>query len=78
MRFLGTERWTITPEDLILHKLLADRRKDLLDVEEILKIQRGVDLVHLRDWAGRLGIRERVDVMLREAGLGGAGPDPRP
>ncbi len=36
--FLGADRWMITPEDLILHKLLANRRKDLLDVEEILKI----------------------------------------
>jgi hypothetical protein len=71
LRFLGQDRWTISPEDLILHKLLAHRRKDLVDVEEILKIQGGLDLAYLRDWAARLGISDRLSVMLREAGMGG-------
>lgn len=68
VRFLGADRWMITPEDLILHKLLANRRKDLLDVEEILKIHESLDRVFLREWAARLGIGERLEGMLREAG----------
>ena len=66
--FLGADRWMITPEDLILHKLLANRRKDLLDVEEILKIQGSPDLAYLREWAKRLGVEDRLDPMLGEAG----------
>jgi hypothetical protein len=57
----------MAPEDVILLKLLARRRKDQLDVEEILKIQTGLDLSHLRSWATRLGVAERL-----EAFLGGA------
>jgi hypothetical protein len=68
VRFLGADRWMITPEDLILHKLLANRRKDLLDVEEILKIHEVLDRTFLREWAARLKIEERLETMLREAG----------
>jgi len=68
--FLGTDRWMITPEDLVLHKLLANRRKDLVDVEEILKIQVSLDRDYLRDWAARLGIATRLEDILREAGQG--------
>ena len=61
----------ITAEDLILHKLLASRRKDLLDVEEVLKVQESIDPVYLRSWAARLGIVARLEEMLGEAGKGG-------
>jgi hypothetical protein len=62
--FLGAERWMITPEDLILHKLLANRRKDLLDVEEVLKVQESPDLAYLRDWASCLGFPDRLEESL--------------
>jgi hypothetical protein len=65
--FMGADRWMITSEDLVLHKLLANRRKDLLDVEEILKVQVSLDRAYLRDWAARLGITDRLEAMLREA-----------
>ena len=68
VRFLGSERWMITPEDLILHKLLADRRKDLLDVEEILKVQESLDHAYIREWAPRLGVEDKLEEMLRERG----------
>ncbi|HXX93019.1 MAG TPA: hypothetical protein VEN81_05260 [Planctomycetota bacterium] len=66
--FLGAGRWMITPEDLVLHKLLANRRKDLLDVEEVLRIQVSLDRDYLRDWAANLKITARLEDMLREAG----------
>jgi hypothetical protein len=69
VRFLGEDRWMITPEDLVLHKLLANRRKDLLDVEEVLKIHRAVDREYLRTWASHLGIADRLSAALGEAGL---------
>lgn len=45
--------WVLAPEDLILLKLIAHRRKDQLDVEEILKIARDLDVAYLRRWAVR-------------------------
>jgi hypothetical protein len=68
-RFLGADRWFITSEDLVLHKLLANRRKDLVDVDEILRIHRSVDLEYLHSWAARLGVAERLADALHEAGL---------
>ncbi|MBI4600728.1 MAG: hypothetical protein HY721_02095 [Planctomycetes bacterium] len=67
VRFLGKDRWMIAPEDLVLHKLLANRLKDLLDVDEILKIHRSLDRVYLTEWAGRLGIAERLSAALERA-----------
>lgn len=52
------------PEDLILLKLLANRRKDLVDVEDILLVAGPGDVEHLRRWADRLGVRDRLDGFL--------------
>lgn len=44
-----------TAEDLIVLKMAFHRDKDLRDVRGILSIQKGrLDLVYLRDWAGRM------------------------
>jgi len=69
VRFLGGDRWMITPEDLILHKLLANRRMDLVDAEEILKVQQSLDRLYLQEWAGRLEVRHCLDELLRKGGL---------
>jgi len=40
-----------TAEDLIIHKAIADRPKDWLDIEKILLRQRGrLDTAYIRDW----------------------------
>lgn len=57
----------MAPEDVIVLKLLAHRRKDQLDVEEILKIQTDLDLAYLRSWAERLGVADRLEEFLRDA-----------
>jgi len=54
----------MAPEDVILLKLLAFRRKDQLDIEEILKIQSNLDFDHLRDWASRLDVSDRLGEFL--------------
>lgn len=42
--------WLVSPEDLILLKLLAGRQRDLADVGDILFIQGQLDEAHLRRW----------------------------
>lgn len=50
----------MAPEDIILLKLIASRRKDLADVEEIVALCRDLDVSYLRGWAARLGVRDRL------------------
>ncbi len=62
----GRTAWVISAEDLILMKLIAHRRKDQLDVEEILRITPAVDRTYLNEWAQSLGVTERLEEFLRE------------
>ena len=51
----------ITPEDLVLFKLIANRTQDILDVESILQRQKGkLDRKYLRFWAIALNIYEKL------------------
>jgi hypothetical protein len=61
--------WAIGPADLILHKLVAGRPKDLADIQNVLAVQGLVDPAHLREWSKRLGVEHRLDESLRQAGL---------
>jgi hypothetical protein len=54
----------VAPEDLILFKLLAFRRKDQLDVEEVLKVSSTLDHAYLKDWADQLGVASRLKEFL--------------
>ena len=67
VRFCGREAWFVAPEDLVLLKLIANRRKDQLDVEEILRISVSLDLAYLKEWARRMGISERLEGFLESA-----------
>jgi predicted nucleotidyltransferase len=62
VKFAGRSVWVLAPEDLILLKLIAFRRKDQLDIEEMLKLVQDLDKAYLQEWATRL----RVDERLRE------------
>ncbi|MBI2933090.1 MAG: hypothetical protein HYY16_15710 [Planctomycetes bacterium] len=53
-------------EDVVLLKLVAHRRKDQLDVEEMLKIARAPDVDYMRKWAAYLGVSERLESALSE------------
>lgn len=52
--------WVVTPEDLILLKLLASRPRDILDVADILFTQGQLDEKYMRHWAGELEISDRL------------------
>jgi len=69
VKLLGKDVWSISPEDLILHKLIAGRERDLADVAEILAVTRDLDLAYLRRWAQVLGIASILDDRLARAGL---------
>jgi len=56
----GTALRVMAPEDIILLKLIAYRRKDQADVEEILAVSTDLDVAYLQGWAARLGIGDRL------------------
>lgn len=58
----------VSVEDLLLLKLLSDRTKDRVDVEDLLIVCGPLDPAYLRKWSGHLGITERLDRVLRESG----------
>jgi hypothetical protein len=64
----GRKLAVVSVEDLLLFKLLADRTKDRLDVEDTLLVCGPVDLPHLKKWAKHLGVTDRLDRALRESG----------
>ena len=43
----------VSPEDLIIHKVIAGRPRDIEDVKTVLLKQSGLDLVYLRTWLQR-------------------------
>ncbi|MDP3183876.1 MAG: hypothetical protein Q8M58_01245 [Anaerolineales bacterium] len=48
---MGTPTRVCTAEDFIIHKVIANRGKDWLDIPSILMRQRGkLDVVYIRDW----------------------------
>jgi hypothetical protein len=51
----------VTPEDLILMKLVAARPRDLIDVMDILFMQGQLDEAYMRRWAAKLGVLDRLE-----------------
>jgi hypothetical protein len=55
------------PEDVILLKLLAGRKHDAVDAENIVLAQRAVlDQNYLRQWAGRLSLADLLNKLLAQ------------
>jgi len=65
-RLNGIEAWLVSPEDLILLKLLAYRPRDIADVGDVLFMQGQLDLAYLRQWAPQLGVSERLETAIGE------------
>jgi hypothetical protein len=63
----GLEAWLVSPEDLVLLKLVAGRPRDHADIADILFVQGQLDEVYLRRWAADLGIPDRLEQALRDA-----------
>lgn len=58
--------WLVSPEDLILFKLLAGRPRDLGDVFDVLFMQGPLDEAYMRRWAVELGIEDKLERALAE------------
>jgi hypothetical protein len=55
-------------EDVIIQKLRWGRKKDLLDVTEILKAQAGrLDQAYLDEWTSKHSTNEKLDALRKEA-----------
>lgn len=54
-------------EDVIIHKLIANRLRDELDAVSILKGNPALDAVHMERWLQEWGIQARYDELCRRA-----------
>lgn len=63
----GFRARVISPEDLVLLKLVAGRHRDLGDVLDILFTQGRLDEGYLRHWAQKLGVLDKLEQALKEA-----------
>jgi hypothetical protein len=62
----GKPAWFVSPEDLILLKLVASRKRDLADIEDIWLAQPELDEAYLRQWATHLGVAQQLESALAE------------
>ncbi len=42
-----------TPEDLIITKAVAHRKRDLLDIDNLVSVYPNLDLARIRHWVGQ-------------------------
>ncbi|XZE20380.1 DUF6036 family nucleotidyltransferase [Pirellulaceae bacterium SH449] len=66
VEFEGRNLWFVTPEDLVLLKLIAFRPRDLGDISDIIFVQGELDEKYMRHWASKLGIEERLTSTLNQ------------
>lgn len=62
----GQLLWVVSPEDLVLLKLLAGRLRDLGDVADVLFMQGKLDENYMRRWAIELNITKELERALAE------------
>jgi hypothetical protein len=62
----GRVIWLVSPEDLVLLKLLAGRPRDIGDVTDVLFMQGQMDVEYMRRWAVELGIEIDLERALSE------------
>lgn len=55
----GLPAWLVSPEDLILLKLVADRVRDRADVFDVLIMNLKLDQSYIEHWAERLGVTQK-------------------
>ena len=54
-------------EDVLIHKLIADRYKDEADVDDILRTNPALDETYLYKWLDEWGVRERYERIARRS-----------
>lgn len=64
----GFSGWLVSPEDLVLLKLIANRPRDISDIADVLFTQGQLDETYMRQWADQLGVRDRLERVLSVAG----------
>ncbi|MDE0693571.1 MAG: hypothetical protein OXI55_15185 [Gammaproteobacteria bacterium] len=57
----GTQLRVLAIEDVLIHKLIADRSKDAADVESILATDPEMDLAYLNHWLAEWAIEDRYE-----------------
>ncbi len=62
----GLQVWLVSPEDLVLLKLLSFRPRDVSDIGDVLFTQGQLDEAYLRHWAERLGVLDRLENVLAQ------------
>jgi hypothetical protein len=62
----GGAIWLVSPEDLILLKLIANRPRDAADILDVLFIQGQLDERYLREWAHKINVADRLDDILKQ------------
>jgi hypothetical protein len=56
----GKVMWVVSPEDLVLFKLMAGRPRDWGDVADVFFIQGSLDEAYMRRWAHEFGISDEL------------------
>lgn len=57
----------VTPEDLLVYKLIAWRNKDRAAIDRLLAVHPVLDWEYVRTWTRRFGIEDRLEQARREA-----------
>lgn len=55
----------VSPEDLILLKLLAGRDRDIADIGDVMFTQGNLDEPYMRRWAKEIGVLDRLETLLK-------------
>jgi predicted nucleotidyltransferase len=68
IEFDGDKVWMVSPEDLILLKLLASRPRDFADITDVLFTQGELDEEYMHVWATRQGTLGALEKVLADRG----------
>ena len=65
----GVTAWLVSPEDLILLKLVAGRPRDRADIGDVRFVQGELDETYMRQWAVELGVAVALEQLLADPSL---------